>query len=68
MKWASDIVIVPKQNVSGRIRGDYRTKVSAKTKNNNYHLPTMEELFSKLAGGKCFTVFDLKDSYFCNNL
>lgn len=62
--WASPIVIVPKPNGAVRICGDYRATVNASTENDNYPLPRMEELYAKLAGAQCFTVFDLKDAYF----
>ena len=62
--WASPIVAVlkpDKENV--RICGDYKLTVNPVSKLDRYPIPRIEDLFSKLAGGKSFTKLDLIQAY-----
>ena len=58
--WASPIVAVfklDKENV--RICSDYKQTVNPVSKLDRYPIPRIEDLFSKLAGGKSFSKLDL---------
>ena len=53
-QWATPIVSVPKKDGKFRICGDYKVTVNQVLMVEEYPLPTPEELFSTLAGGKVF--------------
>lgn len=57
--------IVPILKADGRIRicGDYKTTVNAKLIVDEHPLPTINEIFAKLAGGKKFSKIDLRQAY-----
>ena len=57
--WATLIIAVPKRDGRVRICGDYQATVNQSLDIDQYPLPRLEELFSKLAGGKRFTKLDL---------
>ena len=61
--WAASIVPVPKADGSVRICGDYRMTVNSELKVDQYPVPTAEDLFASLAGGKTFTKLDLSQAY-----
>ena len=61
--WATPIITVPKKDGRVRICGDYRATVNQSLDIDQYPLPRLEELFSKLAGGKRFTKLDLSHAY-----
>ena len=61
--WAAPIVIVPKKNGKFRICGDYKVTVNQVLDVDQYPLPTPEQLFATLAGGKKFTTLDLSQAY-----
>ncbi|XP_064637859.1 uncharacterized protein K02A2.6-like [Lineus longissimus] len=61
--WASPIVVVPKADGSVRICGDYKVTVNPYIVDEPYPLPTPEDIFTKLAGKKHFTVLDLSHAY-----
>ncbi|XP_064641360.1 uncharacterized protein K02A2.6-like [Lineus longissimus] len=61
--WASPIVVVPKADGSVLICGDYKVTVNLHIVDEPYPLPTPEDIFTKLAGKKRFTVLDLSHAY-----
>ncbi|KFD64390.1 hypothetical protein M514_09069 [Trichuris suis] len=62
-KWATPLVCVLKRDGSVRVCADYRASVNPAISNNVYPLPTLDEAFAALAGGKCFTRLDLRNAY-----
>ena len=62
-QWATPIVSVPKKDGKFRICGDYKVTVNQVLMVEEYPLPTPEELFSTLAGGKVFSKLDLSQAY-----
>lgn len=61
--WATPLVIVPKADSSVRLCGDYRVTVNNVIESDTYPLPTTEDLFATLAGGKIFSKIDLSSAY-----
>ena len=61
--WAAPIVPVAKADGSVRICGDYRMTINPEFKVDQYPVPTTEDLFASLAGGKTFTKLDLSQAY-----
>ena len=61
--WAAPIVPVPKPDGSVRICGDYKVTINPELEVQQYPLPTAEELFAKLNGGKKFSKIDLSTAY-----
>ena len=61
--WAAPIVTVPKKNGKFCICGDYKVTVNQVLDVDQYPLPTPEQLFTTLAGGKKFTTLDLSQAY-----
>ena len=53
--WASPIVVVPKADGSVRICGDYKATINQVVDDEQYPLPTAQDLYSTLAGSKLFT-------------
>ncbi|XP_022816983.1 uncharacterized protein K02A2.6-like [Spodoptera litura] len=62
-RYASPIVPVLKQNGTIRICADFSTGVNKQLMIDQYPLPTVTELFSKLYGGQQFTKLDLSSAY-----
>lgn len=62
-EWASPTVYVKKKNNKIRVCADFSTGLNDCLKEHNYPLPTPEEIFSKLSGGKIFTKIDLSEAY-----
>lgn len=62
-RWATPLTIVPKPDGSLRLCGDYRSTVNASCLADSYPLPTSNEAFFALAGGKYFSKVDLKQAY-----
>ena len=62
-KWATPVVVVPKADGSINICGDYKQTVNKVVETNTYPLPTADDLFATLAGGKLFTKIDLSNAY-----
>ncbi|XP_057369629.1 uncharacterized protein K02A2.6-like [Daphnia carinata] len=62
-QWASPIVVVPKPSGDVRICGDYKPTLNPQLKVDIYPLPTPQDLFAKLSGGKVFTKLDLSKAY-----
>ena len=61
--WATPLVCVPKADGTVRLCGDYKNTVNKAIHTDQYPIPTAEEVFSKLAGGKKFSKIDLKCAY-----
>ena len=62
--WAAPVVAVLKSDrKSVRLCGDFRLTVNPIAKLNRYPIPRVEDLFSKLEGGKTFTKLDLSQAY-----
>ncbi|XP_055684592.1 uncharacterized protein K02A2.6-like [Lutzomyia longipalpis] len=61
--WATPIVAI--QKASGKIRlcGDYSSTLNPNLVIDRHPLPTVEELFSGMAGGKKFSKLDLSQAY-----
>ena len=61
--WAAPIVVVPKQDGSYRLCGDYKVTVNQALDVDQYPLPKPEDLLATLAGGQNFTKLDLRQAY-----
>ena len=57
--WATPIVVVPKQDGTVRICGDYRATINTSLNVDEYPLPKPEDMFATLAGGQSFSKLDL---------
>lgn len=62
-QWAAPIVVVPKKDGRFRLCGDYKVTVNQALNVEEYPLPTPEDLFSTLSGGKIFSKLDLSQAY-----
>ena len=62
-EWASPTVPVIKPNGDLRICGDYSATINKFSLLEQYPVPTLEELLSKLQGGKKFTNIDFSQTY-----
>ena len=62
-KYASPIVIVDKPDGAIRICGDYKATVNPQLDAKQYPLPTEEECFYPMRGGKKFTRLDIRQAY-----
>lgn len=61
-EWASRVVVVEKQNGSIRLCLDPK-ELNMAIKDENYMIPSFDELSTKLSNKKYFTVLDLKNGY-----
>ena len=61
--WVAPIVSVPKADGSVRIHGDYKVIINPELEIDHYPLPTPENLFATLPGGKFFSKLDLSHAY-----
>ena len=61
-EWAAPTVNVPKSQ-GVRICGDFKVSINQHVSADQYPLPTAQDLFSTLAGGKVFTKLDLRHAY-----
>lgn len=61
--WAKPLVVVPKPDDKVRLCGGYKVKVNSCAKTGHYLLPTVEDIFTVLAGGKVFTVLYISTGY-----
>ena len=61
--WASPTVPVIKPDGSIRICADYSTTINAHSVCEQYPLPTLEELLSRIGTGSTFTKLDLSQAY-----
>ena len=62
-EWSSPIIVVPKPDGNIRICADYKNTVNPCIEADQYPLPTADDLFTKMKGGKTFTKIDLKTAY-----
>ena len=63
-EWAAPIVAVLKSDkTSVRICGDFSVTINQVSKLDRYPIPKVEDLFSRLSGGKYFTKLDLSHAY-----
>ena len=62
-RWASPTVNVRKSDGTIRICGDYKVSLNRFLDVDKYPLPTTEDIFATLAGGKYFTKLDLSNAY-----
>ena len=53
-EWATPLVAIPKTNGRLRVCGNYKVTINQNIEKKVYPLPTAEDLFTKLAGGKVF--------------
>ncbi|XP_031358777.1 uncharacterized protein K02A2.6-like, partial [Photinus pyralis] len=61
--WATPIVPVVKANGKIRICGDFKVTLNSYLQVDEHPLPTIDELFSSMAGGEKFTKIDLSQAY-----
>jgi len=62
-EWATPIVPVLKKEGKIRICGDYSVTLNSNLIVDDHPLPTIDELFSEMAGGTSFSKIDLKQAY-----
>ena len=62
-EWASPITIVTKPDGTVRICGDYKNTINPVIENDIYPLPSADEVFAKVQGGKRFSKIDLTQEY-----
>ena len=56
-------MVVPKQDGSYHLCGDYKVTVNQALEVNQYLMPKLEDLLATLAGGQKFTKLDLRQAY-----
>ena len=61
--WAAPTVYVRKKSNQIRVCADFSTGLNQTLKDHHYPLPSPEEIFNKLNGGKIFSKIDLSDTY-----
>ena len=61
--WASPIVVVPKADDTVRICGDYKSTINQSVEDEQYVLPTTQDLYTALVGSKVFSKLDLSHAY-----
>ncbi|GBP27292.1 Uncharacterized protein K02A2.6 [Eumeta japonica] len=62
-QWGTPVVPVIKQNGKVRLCADYRATLNKNIEDDNYPIPRIEEIFSKLSGGKYFCTLDINSAY-----
>ena len=62
-EWATPLVVLPKPNGRFRICGDFKVTLNPSLVVDQYPLPTPQDMFATLAGGKEFTTLDLAQAY-----
>ena len=61
--WASPIVVVPKADNTVRICGGYKSTINQSVEDEQYVLPTTQDLYTALVGSKVFSKLDLSHAY-----
>ena len=61
--WASSTVVVPKVDKSVRIREDYIVTTNSAVEDEQYPLPTQQDLYAALSGSKFFSRLNLLHTY-----
>ena len=62
-EWAAPTVYIRKKSKEIRVCADFSTGLNAAFKDYHYLLPSPEEVFNKLNGGKVFSKIDLSEAY-----
>ncbi|XP_058980999.1 uncharacterized protein K02A2.6-like [Musca domestica] len=62
-EWATPIVVVRKKDDKIRICGDYKITINPVLVVDKHPLPTVDELFSTMAGGEKYSKIDLSKAY-----
>ncbi|EFO85571.1 hypothetical protein CRE_29108 [Caenorhabditis remanei] len=62
-EWAAPIVLVKKKNGSLRMCADFSTGLNDAIEQHQHPLPTADDIFSTLNGGKYFSQIDLAEAY-----
>ena len=62
-EWASPIVPVLKRNGQVQICGDFKQTVNPVLQIDKYPIPNIDDLYSKVSGGRYFMRLDLSDAY-----
>jgi hypothetical protein len=62
-KWASPVVVVPKADKSIRLCVDYKVTINQSVQDEQYPLPTTQDLYTMLTGSKVFSKLDLSHTY-----
>jgi transposase InsO family protein len=57
------VAVLKRDKTSVRICGDFSVTINPVSKLDRYPIPKVEDLFSRLSGGKYFTKLDLSDAY-----
>ena len=60
--WSAPVIMIPKKDGTKRMCVDYR-KLNAVTKQVNWPLPVIQDIFDRLSGSKWFSALDLKSGY-----
>ena len=61
--WAAPVVYVKKKSGAIRVCADFSTGLNSAIKDHHYPLPSPEEIFTKLNGGRYFSKIDLSEAY-----
>ena len=61
--WATPVVVVPKADKTVRLCGDYKVTINQAVDDEQYPLPTSQDLYAELSGAKVFTKLDLSHAY-----
>ena len=62
-EWAAPTVYIRKKSKEIQVCADFSTGLNAALKDYHYPLPSSEEVFNKLNGGKVFSKIDLSEAY-----
>ncbi|CAD6200297.1 unnamed protein product [Caenorhabditis auriculariae] len=62
-QWAAPVVCIKKASGKIRVCSDFSTGLNSALVDEEYPLPTAEEIFASLNGGSVFTQIDLSDAY-----